>query len=52
MHSKGVAKLRFEELPDALQKQYRYDAAKAAAYRKTVEEKVPKSGSKQVALPL
>ncbi len=31
MHSNGVARLRFEDLPDALQKQYHYDAAKAAA---------------------
>jgi flagellar biosynthesis GTPase FlhF len=37
MHSKGVAKLRFEELPDPLQKQYHYNAAKVAAYRKQIE---------------
>src|SRR4030095_9703365 len=38
MHSKGVAKLRFEELPDALQKQYHYDAAKVGAFRKQIED--------------
>jgi tetrahydromethanopterin S-methyltransferase subunit G len=38
MHSKGVAKLRFEELPEPLQKQYHYDAAKVGAYRKQVED--------------
>src|SRR5947207_11768399 len=38
MHSNGVAKLRFEELPEALQKQYHYDAAKVSAYRKKVED--------------
>ncbi len=37
-HSTGVAKLRFEDLPEALQKQYHYDAAKVAAYRKQVED--------------
>jgi hypothetical protein len=37
-HSKGVAKLRFEDLPDDLQKQYHYDAGKVAAYRKQVED--------------
>jgi len=38
MHSNGVAKLRFEELPEPLQKQYHYDAAKVRAYRKQVED--------------
>jgi hypothetical protein len=38
MHSTGVAKLRFEDLPDALQKQYHYDPAKVAAYRKQFED--------------
>jgi hypothetical protein len=38
MHSTGVAKLRFEDLPDALQKQYHYDPAKVAAYRKQVQD--------------
>ena len=38
MHSNGVAKLRFEELPEPLQKQYHYDAAKVGAYRKRVED--------------
>ena len=38
MHSNGVAKLRFEELPEPLQKQYHYDAAKVGAYRKQVED--------------
>ena len=38
MHSKGVVKLRFEELPESLQKQYHYDAAKVAAYRKQQED--------------
>ena len=37
-HSTGVAKLRFEDLPEALQKQYHYDAAKVTAYRKQVED--------------
>lgn len=36
MHSIGVAKLRFEDLPEALQKQYHYDPGKVAAYRKQV----------------
>ena len=38
MHSKGVAKLPFEQLPEALQKQYHYDAAKVAAFRKQQED--------------
>ena len=36
-HSIGVAKLRFEDLPEALQKQYHYDPGKGAAYRQEVE---------------
>ena len=35
-HDGGAAKITFEELPDALQKQYGFDAAKVAAYRKTI----------------
>ena len=34
MHSNGVAKLRFEELPEPLQKQYHYDAAKVEEAQK------------------
>ena len=37
-HDGGAAKISFEELPDALQRQYGYDAAKVAAYRKTVAD--------------
>lgn len=37
-HADGAAKISFEELPDALQRQYGYDAAKAAAYRKTAAD--------------
>lgn len=37
-HATGAAKISFEELPDALQRQYGYDAAKAAAYRKTIAD--------------
>jgi hypothetical protein len=36
-HSTGVAKLRFEDLPEALQKQYHYDPSKVAAYRSQLE---------------
>ena len=38
MHSTGVAKLRFEDLPDALQKQYHYDPAKVPPHRQQVED--------------
>lgn len=38
MHSTGVARLRFEELPDSLQKTYHYDPAKVAAFRKRFAE--------------
>jgi cation transport ATPase len=37
-HSRGVAKVPFDNLPDALQKQYNYDPAKVAADRQAVEE--------------
>lgn len=37
-HSTGVAKVPFDNLPDAIQKQYNYDPAKVAAQRKAVEE--------------
>jgi len=37
-HDGGAAKIAFEELPDALQRQYGFDAAKAAAYRKTIAD--------------
>ena len=37
-HSTGVTKVPFENLPDALQKQYHYDPAKAAADRKKAED--------------
>ena len=37
-HSTGVAKIPVEELPEALQKQYRYDLSAVAAYRKKSEE--------------
>ena len=37
-HESGAAKIAFEDLSDAMQKQYGYDAAKAAAYRKAAAE--------------
>ena len=37
-HADGAAKIAFEDLPDALQRQYNYDPAKVAAYRKQVED--------------
>lgn len=37
-HSEGVARIPFEKLPDALQKQYHFDPSKVAAYRKDVED--------------
>ena len=37
-HADGAAKISFEELPEALQRQYGYDAAKAAAYRKVAAD--------------
>ena len=38
MHSTGVSKVPFDNLPDAIQKEYGYDPAKVAADRKAVEE--------------
>ena len=37
-HDGGAAKISFEELPDALQRQYGYDAAKVASYRKSIAD--------------
>ncbi len=37
-HADGAARITFEDLPDALQRQYNYDPAKVAAYRKQVED--------------
>ena len=37
-HTDGAAKIAFEDLPDALQRQYNYDPAKVTAYRKQVED--------------
>jgi hypothetical protein len=37
-HSTGVAKVPFDNLPDAIQKEYNYDPAKVAASRKAAEE--------------
>jgi hypothetical protein len=37
-HSNGVTKVPFDNLPDALQKQYNYDPAKVAADRKMRED--------------
>jgi cation transport ATPase len=37
-HSTGVIKVPFDNLPDALQKEYNYDPEKAAAARKAAEE--------------
>jgi hypothetical protein len=37
-HSTGVTKIPFDNLPDALQKEYGYNPAKVAAYNKAVEE--------------
>lgn len=48
-HSTGVAKLRFENLPDALQKHYHYDPAKVAAYRKQVEDAQKAASAKAAA---
>jgi hypothetical protein len=48
-HSIGVAKLRFEELPDALQKQYHYDPGKVAAYRKQIGDQEKTSAAQDAA---
>jgi hypothetical protein len=48
-HSIGVAKLRFEELPDALQKQYHYDPGKVAAYRKQIGDPEKTSAAQDAA---
>jgi len=37
-HSTGVTKVPFENLPDAIQKEYNYDPAKVAASRKAADE--------------
>jgi hypothetical protein len=37
-HSTGVTKAPFDNLPDDIQKQYHYDPAKVAAWRRAVEE--------------
>ena len=37
-HDGGAAKISFEELPDALQRQYGFDPAKVAAYRKGIAD--------------
>ena len=37
-HTDGAAKIVFEDLPDALQRQYNYDPAKVAEYRKRAAE--------------
>ena len=37
-HDGGAAKLTFEELPDALQRQYGFDRVKVAAYRKAIAD--------------
>ena len=37
-HADGAAKILFEDLPDALQRQYNYDPAKVAAYRKQLAD--------------
>jgi cation transport ATPase len=38
MHSTGVTKVSFDNLPDEIQKEYNYDPAKVAAFRKAAEE--------------
>jgi hypothetical protein len=38
-HSTGVTRIPFEDLPKSLQQQYHYDPSKAAAYRKTIEDR-------------
>ena len=37
-HSTGVTTVPFDNLPDAIQKEYNYDPVKAAASRKAAEE--------------
>ena len=48
-HASGVAKLPFEDLPDTLQKQYHYDAAKVAGYRKQVDDAQKAASAKAAA---
>lgn len=37
-HDAGAAKIEFEDLPDALKRQYNFDPANVAAYRKTIAD--------------
>jgi hypothetical protein len=37
-HDAGAAKISFEEMPDALRRQYGFDSAKVAAYRKSLAD--------------
>lgn len=37
-HDAGAAKIEFEDLPDALKRQYNFDPSKVAAYRKTIAD--------------
>lgn len=37
-HDAGAAKIEFEDLPDALKRQYNFDPAKVAAYRKVIAD--------------
>jgi hypothetical protein len=48
-HTKGVAKIPFTDLPEAFQKKYNYDPAKAAAYTRAMNEKLAEAQAIQQA---
>ena len=50
VHSTGVAKIYFEEMPESLQKRYHYDASKIAAERRTRDEARRKDEEKAAVL--